>query len=172
MPVRRVVTGVDSNGKSIITSDGASPGHFDLMTSEFDVMWLTDSSPPRLRGTLDPADVNNYAMKPPPGGIKWVVIRIPPESISDRVDRNSAEYSERMAVFDTGGVFEPGGEGWHTTRTLDFATVVSGEIDLELDDGVATLKAGDCVVQRGSRHRWVNRSDEICVISGIVIAAE
>ncbi|NQW21318.1 MAG: cupin domain-containing protein [Chloroflexi bacterium] len=171
MPVRRVVTGVDANGRSMVTSDGVSPGHFDLMTSEFDVMWLSESSPPNLRGTLDPADVNTYAMKPPPGGIKWVVIRIPPETISDGVDRTSAEYAERMSVFDTGGVFEPGGEGWHTTQTLDFATVVSGEIDLELDSETTTLKAGDCVVQRGTRHRWVNRSGEMCVISGIVIAA-
>ena len=98
-------------------------------------------------------------------------IRIPPESFIDGVDRTSAEYAEGMSMFDTSGVFEPGGEGWHTTRTLDFATVLSGEVDLELDSGITALKAGDCVVQRGTRHRWVNRSDEICVISGIVIAA-
>jgi uncharacterized cupin superfamily protein len=58
-----------------------------------------------------------------------------------------------MAKFDDGGVFEPDGGGWHTTQTLDLVTVISGEIELELDDGITKLKAGDCIVQHGSRHR-------------------
>lgn len=171
MIVRRVVTGVDAAGKSKITHDGDSPGYFDLSTTEFDVMWLSDSAPPDLRGETDPADVNRYVMKPPPGGLKWVVIRIPPESESDAVDKSTPEHAARMAKFDDGGAFEPGGEGWHATQTLDLITVISGQVELELDDGVTKLKAGDCIVQRGSLHRWVNRSDEPCVLSGVIIAA-
>jgi len=171
MLARRVVTGVDAEGKSAVTFDGPSPGHFDLATTEFDVMWITDSAPPRLRASLDPANVSRYEMKPPVGGIKWIVMRIPPQSESDAVDKSTSKYAELMSKFDAGGVFEPDGDGWHVTQTLDLITVMSGEVDLELDDGVTHLKAGDCIVQRGVRHRWVNRSDEPCMISGIVISA-
>lgn len=171
MIVRRVVTGVSDEGKSEVVCDGRTPGHFDLAVSEFDVLWQTDSTPPDLRGSDDPADVDHYAMQPPPGGIKWIVLTIPPEKESSAVDRSTPEFAELMSKFDDGGVMEPGGSGWHTTQTLDFVTVLSGEIDLELDDGITRLKAGDCVVQRGSRHRWVNRSDGPCVLSGVIIAA-
>ncbi|MDA1279453.1 MAG: cupin domain-containing protein [Chloroflexi bacterium] len=162
---------MNENGKSEITLDGQSPGHFDLAVSEFDVMWLTASTPPDLKGTADPADVDQYVMKPPPGGIKWVVIRIPPESESVLVDRSSPEFTKLMARFDDGGVMEPGGNGWHTTETLDLITVLLGEVDLELDEDVTRLRAGDCIVQRGTRHRWVNRGNVPCVLSGVIIAA-
>ncbi len=170
MIVRRVVTGVSDEGKSEVVYDGRTPGHFDLGVSEFDVLGQTDSIPPGFRGSDDPADVDHYAMQPPPGGIKWIVLKIPPEKESSAVDRSTPEFAELMSKFDDGGVMEPGGGGWHTTQTLDFVTVLSGEIDLELDGGIARLRAGDCVVQRGSRHRWVNRSDGPCVLSGVIIA--
>lgn len=145
MIVRRVVTGVDAEGKSKVTHDGDSPGYFDLSISEFDVMWLSDSASPNLRGVDDPADVDRYVMMPPPSGIKWVAIRIPPESVSDAVDRSTPEHAALMAKFDDGGVFEPDGGGWHATQMLDLVTVISGEIELELDDGITKLKAGDCI---------------------------
>jgi quercetin dioxygenase-like cupin family protein len=51
--------------------------------------------------------------------------------------------------------------------------VISGEIDMELDDGVtAHLKAGDVLVQRGTIHNWVNRGTEPCVIAFVLISAE
>ncbi|MDP6665870.1 MAG: cupin domain-containing protein [Dehalococcoidia bacterium] len=171
MIVRRVVTGVSDAGRSGVVHDGDTPGHFDLGVSEFDVLWQTDSTPPDLRGTDDPADVSHYAMQPPPGGIKWIVLRVPPEKESSAVDRSTRGFAEMMSKFDDGGVMESGRDGWHTTQTLDFVTVLSGEIDLELDGGITRLRAGDCVIQRGSRHRWINRGDEPCLLSGVIIAA-
>jgi uncharacterized cupin superfamily protein len=50
-------------------------------------------------------------------------------------------------------------DGFHTTQTIDYVMVLEGEIALELDDGEVQLKPGDCVVQRGTRHAWRNRSD-------------
>jgi uncharacterized cupin superfamily protein len=61
----------------------------------------------------------------------------------------------------------------HTTDSVDFEVVVSGEVVMELDDGVETLlKAGDCVVQNGTRHAWHNRSADKCVIASCLIGAE
>ena len=63
--------------------------------------------------------------------------------------------------------------GMHTTDTVDFDVVVSGEVYLELDDGVEVLlQAGDCVIQNGTRHAWHNRSSEKCVVSFAIVGAE
>ena len=60
----------------------------------------------------------------------------------------------------------------HTTDTVDFAVILSGEVYLELDDGAEVLlKAGDCVVQNGTRHAWHNRSTANCVVAFSMIGA-
>ena len=60
----------------------------------------------------------------------------------------------------------------HRTDSIDYAVVVSGEIDMELDDSVAHLKAGDVLVQRGTIHNWVNRGTQPCVMAFILIDAK
>ena len=61
----------------------------------------------------------------------------------------------------------------HRTDSIDYAVVVSGEIDMELDNGVvAHLKQGDVLVQRGTIHNWVNRGNEACVIAFVLISAK
>ena len=60
----------------------------------------------------------------------------------------------------------------HRTDSIDYAVVMSGEIDMELDESVVHLKAGDMLVQRGTIHNWVNRGTEPCVIAFILIDAK
>jgi quercetin dioxygenase-like cupin family protein len=60
----------------------------------------------------------------------------------------------------------------HRTDSIDYAVVMSGEIDMEMDDSVVHLKAGDVLVQRGTIHNWVNRSSEPCVIAFVLIDAK
>jgi mannose-6-phosphate isomerase-like protein (cupin superfamily) len=60
----------------------------------------------------------------------------------------------------------------HRTDSVDYAVVMSGEIDMELDDSVVHLKAGDVLVQRGTIHNWVNRGSAPCVIAFILIDAK
>jgi quercetin dioxygenase-like cupin family protein len=60
----------------------------------------------------------------------------------------------------------------HRTNSIDYAVVLSGEIDMELDDDrVVTLRAGDVLVQRGTIHNWVNQSNAPCVIAFVLIDA-
>jgi quercetin dioxygenase-like cupin family protein len=60
----------------------------------------------------------------------------------------------------------------HRTRTLDYGVVISGSLVLELDDGIeVTLNAGDVLVQRGTIHNWINRSDAPCTVAFILIDA-
>ena len=59
----------------------------------------------------------------------------------------------------------------HRTNSIDYAVVLSGEIDMELDAELVTLRAGDVLVQRGTIHNWVNRSNAPCVIAFVLIDA-
>ena len=60
----------------------------------------------------------------------------------------------------------------HRTDSIDYAVVMAGEIDMELDDATVHLKAGDVLVQRGTIHNWVNRGTVPCVIAFVLIAAK
>src|SRR6185437_48226 len=60
----------------------------------------------------------------------------------------------------------------HRTESIDYAVVMSGEIDTELDGSTVHLKAGDVLVQRGTIHNWVNRGSEACVIAFVLISAK
>lgn len=60
----------------------------------------------------------------------------------------------------------------HRTDSIDYAVVISGSIDMELDDSIVVkLKAGDVLVQRGTIHNWVNRGSEVCVIAFVLVTA-
>jgi quercetin dioxygenase-like cupin family protein len=60
----------------------------------------------------------------------------------------------------------------HRTDSIDYIVIISGEIDMELDDSVVHLKAGDVMVQRGTIHNWVNRGTAPCVLAVILIDAK
>ena len=59
----------------------------------------------------------------------------------------------------------------HRTDSIDYITVISGEIDMELDDSTVHLQAGDVMVQRGTIHNWVNRGTAPCVLTVVLIDA-
>jgi uncharacterized cupin superfamily protein len=60
----------------------------------------------------------------------------------------------------------------HRTRSVDYAIIISGEIDMLLDDGEVHLKAGDVVVQQATNHAWVNRSKEVCRVAFILMDSQ
>jgi mannose-6-phosphate isomerase-like protein (cupin superfamily) len=66
---------------------------------------------------------------------------------------------------------ETRGPGMHRTETIDLLVVVSGQVDLVLERESVRLRAGDCIVQRGTWHAWENPGVEPCVVAGMMIAA-
>jgi len=60
----------------------------------------------------------------------------------------------------------------HRTETIDYAVVISGEIDMELDEGQVHLRAGDVLVQQNTMHNWINRSPQPCVIAFVLVPAK
>lgn len=111
---------------------------------------------------------------PPSQGFRFGFFTIPPntETAATQIDVVAAFIELQQKLPGMAEVLEPGNPGMHTTDTVDFDVVVSGECYLELDGGAEVfLKTGDCVVQNGTRHAWRNRSAENCVIAVALIGA-
>jgi mannose-6-phosphate isomerase-like protein (cupin superfamily) len=111
---------------------------------------------------------------PPSQGFRFGFFTIPPDTrkAEEEIDLIAAFGELQQKLPGMAEVLEPGTPGMHTTDTVDFDVVVSGECWLELDDGAEVLvKAGDCVVQNGTRHAWRNRSSEPCVIAVALVGA-
>src|SRR3954447_6471617 len=129
---RRIVTGHDSSGRSVVLSDAPTPKTLDIGTAAFHELWITDQTPAPIAAD-EPEPTDRPVRTPPPAN--GVMVR----------------FTE-MAP----GAASP----MHRTETVDVGVVLDGETWLLLDDGSETrVGAGDAVVQRGTNHAWANRSD-------------
>src|SRR4051794_25287549 len=171
--VRRVVTGHSPDGKAVFVSDekvGAVPMG-QRSDGGFHQLWGGDEAPTFPDDGRRPAQ---GAFFPPVGGYRFLVVTMPP-SASRPVAQGNPETARSDADQRFPGLsahMERDNPGMHTTDTIDFEYIVSGEIVLELDDGAeVVLRAGDTVVQNGTRHRWHNRSNEPAVYIAFLLGA-
>jgi mannose-6-phosphate isomerase-like protein (cupin superfamily) len=171
--VRRVVTSHDERGRSVFASDEkVDPVVLNLLPgTEFHRLWGGDEAP------TYPDDGSAKAASayfPPVGGYRFGFVTLPPAGTAppDDLDINAAlaQLEERLPGMMAH--MEPEDPGMHTTDTIDFEVVLSGELVLELDDGAeVTLGPGDTVVQNGTRHRWHNRRSEPAVFAAFMTGA-
>ena len=173
MRVRRVVTGHDRNGKAVFASDEqVDPLTLALIPgTEFHRLWGADQAP-TFPDDGDPTAQPSYF--PPVGGYRFGLFTVPAASGPAPADLDLQAALAEMEVKLPGmlAYLEPGNPGMHTTDTIDFEVVLSGEVILELDDGVEkVLRPGDTVVQNGTRHRWSNRGTEPAVLAAFLIGA-
>lgn len=140
-PTRRVVTGHDENGRAIAIID----------------------------------EVSTNVKSRRAGHSSHVVWSEPyPVDNNSKTDGSTRKFDR---VLPNGSVFriirlEPGAEPrMHRTDSIDYAIILTGEVDLELDDSTIHLTAGDVVVQRGTIHNWANRGSEVCLIGIVLISA-
>ena len=141
--IRRVVTGHDSAGRATVTLDEIASNIVATRPGySSTVIWSNETTPADNEETGD-------------GGL-----------------RNVRHCAENGAIFRV-VQYDPGvAPRNHRTETVDYASVLSGEIDMVLDDGVEVrLRAGDVLVQRGTIHNWVNRGSVPCIIAFVLIAA-
>jgi len=143
LQIPRVVTGHDASGRAVVKIDEVAKN---LLSSR-------------------------------PGATAWVVWTT--EGFpADNTGEEDAGLRKTGTTLDNGTVFRilelaPGVTPRnHRTDSIDYAVVMSGEVDMELDDTTVHLKAGDVLVQRGTIHNWVNRGTEPCVIAFVLIAAK
>ena len=142
MQIRRVVTGHKPDGKATVLIDEISKDHVSFRKGA-DVwnIWSTKKLPADNDDATDGA--KGVAGTAIKGGSVFRVIEYAPGVIP----RN------------------------HRTDSIDYAVILKGEIEMELDDECVRLRAGDVLVQRGTIHNWVNRSNETCIIAFVLIDA-
>ncbi|TAL78988.1 MAG: cupin domain-containing protein [Burkholderiaceae bacterium] len=173
-PVRRIVTGRNSQGKSIICSDAASPHSMTLAgVSDFGVtdIWKTYESPANNNGP-DDACSGKIELAPPKSGSVFRIVQFPPdEAYVGKWERNAAFSS--MGESGAEAIHESGArhEAMHCTSSVDYAFVLEGEIWAILDEGEVCMSAGDVLVQRGTNHAWSNRSSKPCMVGFVLIDA-
>ncbi len=144
LQIRRVVTGHDARGRANVEVDEIAKNVISNRPGASScVVWSTKGFPVDNDGFNDPTAANFKTTVE--GGTVFRIVRYAPGV----TPRN------------------------HRTDSIDYAVVISGEVDMELDDGVvAHLKQGDVLVQRGTIHNWVNRGTEACVIGFVLISAK
>src|SRR5277367_5850036 len=135
---RRVVTGHDAGGRSVVLLDGTPPQHHPMhglrVGADFHEMWNeADTVPELASGVAREPNERDFTIMPAAGHLLRILDVYPLK-----------EGGQRTAM--------------HRTRTLDYVVVIEGELVLILDYGEVILKPGDVVVQRGTDHAWENRS--------------
>lgn len=171
-PIRRIVTGHNAAGRSIIVSDGPAP---DVIVSEASpqtastLLWLTDRAPASNRGNEDAAPAGLRVPTPPQhrGGTVFRISEFPPDSSIDtsKVDMRKAGVhvtEDRLRKH----------YRFHQTDTVDYAICLEGEIWAMMDEGEVLMRPGDVLIQRGTYHSWANRSNRVCRMAFILIDAE
>jgi len=159
--MRRVVTGHISDGKAIIVSD-TELDVINISGAELQNIWWADKTP-TFPDDGSPPTYSTYF--PPVGGFRFVKFTWPPESVEslEKIDFDMLLEKLEEAMPGAAKYMKNDIPGMHTTDTIDFEYIISGEIWLELDDGKEVLlRAGDTVIQNGTRHAWHNRSSEPC----------
>lgn len=171
---RRIVTGHDAEGRSIIVSDGDTPvmvqaDHAPSMGMA--EVWRCDGLPPSNAGNADGA-LLPFSLAPVTEGLICRVVHFPPDK-----DLNWSARDATATFTQFGGANVMANEGtrhaaFHRTQTLDFAIVLEGEIWAMMDVGETLMKPGDVLVQRGTRHAWANRSERPCRVCFVAVSAQ
>ncbi len=161
--IRRVVTGLDANDRSVVMFDSQMPlktGPYGLNSTN---LWVTNTYPLGFSFKDDTSAIP-VGVSPLDNGTKFRVVEFPP------LDAATEAKMEPNYLMKAVGAFAPA-RGvavthplMHRTRSVDYAVVMSGEIDMMLDDTVVHLKPGDTIVQQATNHAWINRGKETCRI--------
>ena len=171
-PVRRVVTGHDSSGKAIVLMDGPSPtwNRNAASDTESGLVWVTDRTPADIAGTTDQS-ARKIGIPPPAGGSICRVVEFGPMT-KEMEALPVTHFSGSMGEGHVAKGRPPRHPFMHRTKSIDYAIVLSGEIDMLLDDSEVHLRAGDVLVQQGTNHAWVNRGTTPCRIAFVLIDAK
>ncbi len=168
---RRVVTGHDASGKAVVVIDGAAPNVKLRKASgaTSTLLWVTDESPADISGGADRAE-RDIGVAPPPSGSIFRIVDFPPPAEFEPV--GSEALIREMGMERGASRARPARHAaMHRTKSIDYAVVISGEIDMLLDDSEVHLEAGDVLVQRGTNHAWVNRGTKPCRVAFVLIDA-
>jgi mannose-6-phosphate isomerase-like protein (cupin superfamily) len=170
--MRRVVTGHSPQGSAAVASDG-EPSRVARFESrpgfELTLLWATEGVPDVPGPAGDPAQTA-WPFVPGSGATRFGIACFPSPGLP--VDGHAFLRELSAKAPGLAGERDPANPGMHATETVDYVVVVSGELELALDGGETTkLRAGDCVVQNGTRHAWRNIGPEPAIMVFVMIGA-
>ncbi len=173
--IRRVITGHDAQGRSIVTEDAAAPSvHTNPKRVGYHLtqLWMTDQTPAYVGNEPDPTS-RPLRLEPPKGGTVVRIVEFGPEGDwLTKLDAAGAKEAwgdlgrGNASTNKTGQAKHP---LMHRTQSVDYCLVLEGEITLVLDEEEVTVRAGDFVVERGTNHAWANRSGKPCKLLFVLI---
>lgn len=170
-PVRRVVTGHNDAGRSVILFDD-HVGEPDRPSAD---IWGAHETPADIRRRDDVAAAG-FLFNPPLGGSLFRIAQIAPESEVAHLDGEMLRQSLRDQLTAMGGpdtvVDQSRHWGMHRTRSVDYVVLLSGRLTLILDEGEVELEPFDVVVQRGTNHGWANRGAEPATLLAVMVDAD
>lgn len=170
MKIRRVTTGHNAAGKAVFVSDTEVEGNaVALLNGAIHGLWGADHLPEFPDAGKEPAHTDYF---PPLGGFRFLTFTLAPEGAGAPAQGDPQAMMNEFIAKMPGAAehMEPNSPGMHTSSTIDFEYIISGEVWLELDDGVALhLRAGDTVVQNGTRHAWHNKGTEPCHVVAFMV---
>jgi hypothetical protein len=170
--LRRVVTGHDAEGKSIVAIDGPPGSIIGTERAGLGEIWITETTPADNRNPADSSRRPVHLEPPANGSVFRFFVLAPTDKAM------SAEELENQAVE---GFRAIGGEhcrvdttrdpSMHKTRTVDYVILLEGDVTLILEKNEVRLKPFDVVVQRGTNHAWRNNGDKPAILAGVLIDA-
>lgn len=174
LKTRRVVTGHDAEGQSMVVEDANCRVSVAMWHEDFVVTdaWRVDSLPTTNAQYVDPC--RTMELEALPTGNVCRIVQFPPDSWYMGRVGHAADFEElgsTGAGARTGTADSPHAL-MHRTNTVDYIIVVSGEVYAVLDRGEVLLRQGDVLIQRGTNHAWSNRSDRPCMVVAVLNGAE
>ena len=171
--MRRVVTGHDEEGKSIVVLDGPPAQSIGEDVGGLFELWNTDGNLINTKDRIDRAD-DEILLSPPKNGSKFRYFQInpTPEGVPMDVLQNmAADAFERIGAshhrIDTSK--HP---AMHKTDTIDYIILLEGDVTLILDKEEVVIKPHDVVVQRGTNHAWVNNGNNPALLIAVLIDSD
>jgi mannose-6-phosphate isomerase-like protein (cupin superfamily) len=175
--IRRVVTGHNAAGRSIVLQDGEATVLSDSPDWPgwgFSGLWLTETTPASNAGDRDPITPQSAAVLRQSPTV-FVMCTLPPEATLASLPEAQRSRVTRRAPGEADGVTLGGVQdhfSMHATQTIDYIVLVSGQLTCLMEDGEVTLQPGDTLIQRGTNHGWSNRGTEMAVFAVVMVQAE
>ena len=171
--LRRIVTGHDEEGKSIIIIDGGPSRTIGEDVGGLFELWNTDGNEVISSDVIDRAD-DEVILSPPSGGTKFRYFQINPlpEGVpEDILQEIAADAFEKVGAAHH-RVDTTKHPAMHKTETIDYIILLKGDVTLILDEEEVDLKPFDVVVQRGTNHAWVNNGNEPALLIAVLIDSD
>ena len=170
---RRIVTGHNASGKSVVTIDGPPARILGSDLRGLAEIWNTDNTTVNTQDATDRADID-VVLSPIANGSKFRFFAVAPEDPSLSDEAREARVSARFAAMGAAHerVDTSRHAAMHKTETVDYIILLSGEVTLLLDEDERDLKPFDVVVQRGTNHAWINKGEEPALLIAVLIDAD